>query len=372
LDSLDETITYLLDNCGTSGIATDCAGDNDDDDENEMLDFLFRWLDFSSTACGFGASGDDLCDDRQTPLWPGLYAVDRADVFGVEDGEWKDATCYDDDADDWTVLCESDYWGLWSAWLSDIGDDEDDWEAVGLNQATVFALLDEYEIAATYGEDFAALAELFCGEDEDGEAIGWGDDCDFPFDAFCAADVDAMLLAADDSEDFGRDALDDMNDFLVSFVEDDEETATGVDFLFAMCGGDRSDDILDFYDGILDVFALALADDVNFPYTATCTTSLAAGVAGLLDAVTGVAGLPGCAACDDSLEDQIAGFTCASAADIAALAATVVPEVVPDVTDEEEECDEDDEDEECEDDEDASQSFALGFSVLAVLASLLN
>merc|ERR1712113_758283 len=205
--------------------------------------------------------------------------------------------------------------------------------------------------------------------DEDGDAIGW-DDCDFPFDAFCAADVDAMLLAADDSEDFGRDALDDMNDFLVSFVEDDEETATGVDFLFAMCGGDRSDDILDFYDGILDVFALALADDVNFPYTATCTTSLAAGVAGLLDAVTGVAGLPGCAACDDSLEDQIAGFTCASAADIAALAATVVPEVVPDVTDEEEEWDDDDE--ECEDDEDASQSFALGFSVLAVLASLLN
>merc|ERR1712029_1180037 len=192
-------------------------------------------------------------------------------------------------------------------------------------------LLDEYDIAATYGEDFTALAELFCGEDEDGDAIGW-DDCDFPFDAFCAA---------------------------------------GVDFLFAMCGGDRSDDILDFYDGILDVFALALADDVNFPYTATCTTSLAAGVAGLLDAVTGVAGLPGCAACDDSLEDQIAGFTCASAADIAALAATVVPEVVPEVV-EEEECDEDDEDEECEDDEDASQSFALGFSVLAVLASLLN
>merc|ERR1712113_604440 len=30
LDSLDETITYLLDNCATSVIATDCGGDNDD------------------------------------------------------------------------------------------------------------------------------------------------------------------------------------------------------------------------------------------------------------------------------------------------------------------------------------------------------
>jgi len=64
LAALDEAISYVIANCATNDIATDCGGDNDDDDENEMLDFLFRWLDFSSTACGFEGTGDDLCDDR--------------------------------------------------------------------------------------------------------------------------------------------------------------------------------------------------------------------------------------------------------------------------------------------------------------------
>merc|ERR1712159_320988 len=232
--------------------------------------------------------------------------------------------------------------------------------------AGIWALMDEYEIASTYSENFADLAGLFCGEGEDGEAIGW-DACELPFAAFCAADVDTMLEAAEDWEDFGRDTSDDMNDFLGSFVADGEETAAGVDFLFAMCAGDRSGDVLDFYDDILEVFALALADDVNFPYTATCTTTLAAGVAGVVDSLTGVAGLPGCALCDDSLEDQIAGITCASAADVAALAAATAAATASELIEGEE-----DEDAECEDDEDASQSFALGFSVLAVLASLLN
>jgi len=370
MEALAATIDFFF-TCLDGDDAVDftvCDGTAEDDDENDALDFFFRWLDFASVACG-AVGDDDLCGDRaDAPLWPGVYSWDRTDVFSLDDGVWTDATCYDADADDWTELCATDYLSLLAAWFSDL--DTDELAAVEISEAGIWALMDEYEIAATYSEDFADLAGLFCGEDDDGEAIGW-DACELPFDAFCAADVDTMLEAAADWEDFGRDTLDDMNDFLESFVGDDEETAAGVDFLFAMCDGDRSGDVLDFYDEILAVFALALADDVNFPYTATCTTSLAAGVAGVVDSLTGAAGLPGCALCDDTLEDQIAGFTCASAADVAALAAAA-SEIIEGEEEEEEECDEDDEDAECEDDEDASQSFALGFSVLAVLASLLN
>jgi len=352
---------------------TVCDGTAEDDDENDALDFFFRYLDFASVACGFGGGEDELCNDREAPLWPGVYSWDRTNVFSLDDGVWEYASCYDADAEDWTVLCATDYWSLVAAWYSDL--DTAELLDAEISEAGIWALMDEYEIASTYSENFADLAGLFCGEDEDGEAIGW-DACELPFAAFCAADVDTMLEAAEDWEDFGRDTLDDMNDFLGSFVADGEETAAGVDFLFAMCAGDRSGDVLDFYDDILEVFALALADDVNFPYTATCTTTLAAGVAGVVDSLTGVAGLPGCALCDDSLEDQIAGITCASAADVAALAAATAAatasELIEGEEEEEEECDEDDEDAECEDDEDASQSFALGFSVLAVLASLLN
>merc|ERR1712159_305103 len=213
-----------------------------------------------------------------------------------------------------------------------------------------------------------ALATAFCGVDDQGEAIGWGDACDFPFDAFCAADVETMLAVADDSDAFGRDALDDMNDFLATYLVEDEPT--DVDFLFAMCG-EYSDDVSTLYEDILAVLVLALADETSFPRTVECSTSLAAGVAGAVDAVTGIAGLPGYPACDPSDATHVAGFTCSSAADIAALDSLLAAGAGAGEDDgEEEECDEDDEDAECEEEEDASQTFALGFSVLAVLASL--
>lgn len=367
-------------------LETEECGDGDADVEEEFV-WIMRWWDPRTIDCYVDGtdnylSGTAICidDEYDGMFFPGLLWEDRDGVFSQDDAEWTDALCYDEEE---TLVedCETDYLTLLAAFNSDL--DADELEELGLDATGLALLLNEYEVAL-FAEDYAALDAAVCaGLTED--------ECDLlDFSAFCDADVETMFASA--GETFGRAEITDFVAFLDAFTDDVTGDVTGdIDFLFSMCGGALDDTSASLFDSISTVLDLALLDASLFTYDATCDPTLLPDVPAEVDAaglLLGL-GLPGCAECDTSATNigEIAGLTCSDAATIADITpepqvvAPPTPAVVPtpvvptpvvpvSTTVDCEEDEEEDDDGECV--EISAHSFTLGFSILAVLAALLN